>query len=54
MVVIGENELLIFKEFIFGHPDFEIKFTDFFTSNVIKTAFIALKYLYIAWKHNML
>ena len=54
MVVIEENELLIFKAFIFGNPDFEIKFTDFFTSNVIKTAFIALKYLYIAWMHILL
>ena len=53
-MIIEENELLIFKAFVFGHPDFEIKFTDFFTSNVIKTAFIALEDLYIARKHILL
>ena len=44
--------LLIFKACRLWHPDFEIKFIDFFASNVIKTAFISKNafdnYLYIA------
>ena len=42
-VVISEYFLLcllIFKACRLGHPDFEIKFIDFFASNVIKTQFI--------------
>ena len=35
--------LLIFKAIRLGHPDFEIKFTESFASNVIKTALIGLK-----------
>ena len=43
MVVIEEYCFRIFKAFRLGHPDFEIKITDFFASNVITTAFIAEK-----------
>ena len=36
-----------FKSFRLGHPNFEIKLTDFFATNVSKTAFIAQMYLII-------
>ena len=35
--------LLIFKACRLGHPHFEIIFIDLFSSNLIKTAFIAKK-----------
>ena len=55
VAVIWKYCLLIFKACRLGHPHFEIKFIDFFSPNLIKTAFIAQNvfdnYLYIAWKH---
>ena len=52
VVVILECCLLIFKAIRLGYPDFVIKYTDVFASNVIKTVYIAKKfndnYLYIA------
>ena len=48
-MVILEYCLLVFKACTLGHPDFEIKFIDIFSSNAIKMYLLPEIYLMITY-----